>query len=224
MDVSDSTPDSPAFAPGEPVERFKPTAGAFVGWVGIMLAAVVALSLLVADPVLPTVRIALGLTFAGVLVWCTQLRPRLTAYALHLRLHGPLTDTYVPYIAVNQVALGQTLNVYVGRKRYVCVGIGRALGTEMRQRVRSRGTGSLFGPHRATDFALSGTSEVRDPAGAYASYVLDRVERLVASARIELDRSGGLPDEAFEVRRRPAVPEIVALVVTAGAFLATLLA
>ena len=207
----------------QPVERFRPTTGAVVGWVGIVMATLTGGWLLVADPGMSSLRIALGLMLAGVLVWATQLRPRVTAYPAHLRLHGPLSDTYVPYVAVNQVALGQTLSVYVGRKRYVCVGIGRPLGAEMRQRVRSRGSGSLFGPYRVTDFGLREVGEVRDPGGTYAAYVLERIERLVAAARSELDRSGGLPDEAFEVRRRPAAPELAALVGIGAALLASLL-
>jgi len=122
--------------------------------------------------------------------------------------------------------MGQVLNVRVGTRRYVCVGIGRSVGYEMRQRVRSQGQGlgaGGIGGNRSYEFAgREQTSEFRDSSKSYASFVLDRINDLVAAAHAEGDRAGA-ESERPQVRRRYAVPELVALVVTAVAFLVSLL-
>lgn len=206
-----------------PVERFRPTTGAFVGWAGIALAVLAIGFVAVAEHSVTGLRVACGAAFGAVLVWVTQLRPRATAYARLLRLHGSLRDVDIPYVLVNQVAMGQTLNVWVGRKRYVCVGIGRSIGMEMRQRVRSRGDGAGGMGNRSYQFAGRQETTVVDNAGTrYEAFVLDRINDLVAAARAEQDRGGpGEPDPA--VRHRLAVPEVVALTVTGLGFAVSLL-
>jgi hypothetical protein len=212
---------------GVPVERFKPTTGAFVGWTGIALAVLVIGYVALNEHSLSGLRLALGVAFGAVLVWSTQLRPRVTAYPRHLRLHGPVRDTFVPYLAINQVSMGQMLNVYVGRKRFVCVGIGRSIGYEMRQRVRSaqgQGGGGALGGNRSYQFAgRAETTEVRETGQTYAGFVLDRINELVAAARAGQEADGG-HEAVPPVHRRFAVPEVVALVVLGAAFLASLLA
>ncbi len=206
------------------MERFRPTTGAFVGWAGIALAVVAIGFVVVAEHSLTGVRLALGAAFGAVLVWVTQLRPRATAYARHLRLHGSVRDVDIPYLLVNQVSMGQTLNVWVGRKRYVCVGIGRSIGMEMRQRVRSRGDGAGgLGGNRSYQFAGRAETTVVDNAGTrYDGFVLDRINDLVAAARAEQARTGR-SEPHLQVRSRLAVPEIVGLTVTGLAFVASLL-
>jgi hypothetical protein len=211
---------------GQPVERFKPTTGAFAGWAGILLALAGIGYVVVEQRTLGGLRLALGAAFGAVLLWATQLRPRVTAYARHLRLHGPVRDTVVPYLAINEVTMGQVLNVRVGTRRYVCVGIGRSVGYEMRHRVRSQGQGQGaggIGGNRSYQFAgREQTSEFRDSSKSYATFVLDRINHLVAAAHAEGDRAGEEP-ALREVSRRYAVPELVALVVTGVAFLVSLL-
>jgi hypothetical protein len=207
-----------------PVERFKPTTGAFAGWAGIVLAVATIGYVVLDQHTRSGLRLALGAAFCGVLVWATQLRPRVTAYPRHLRMHGSVRDVLVPYLAINDVVMGQMLSVRVGTKRYVCVGIGRSIGYEMRQRVRSRGQGGgAIGGNQSYQFAgRAETTEVREPASSYAAFVLDRINDLVAAARSEAGR--GAPGQTVPaVRRRLAVPEVVALVVTGAAFVVSLL-
>lgn len=206
-----------------PVERFRPTTGGFVGWTGIALALAAIGFVVLVEHSLTGVRLGLGAAFGAVLVWATQLRPRATAYPRHLRLHGSVRDVDIPYLLVNQVSMGQTLNVWVGRRRYVCVGIGRSIGTEMRQRVRSRGDGAGgLGGNRSYEFVGRAETTFVDDAGTrYDGFVLDRINDLVAAARAEQERTGSEP--GLEVRRRVAVPEVVALTVTGVAFAASLL-
>jgi hypothetical protein len=209
--------------PGDdvPLERFKPTTGAVAGWFGIALAVAVVGYVVVAEHSLGGLRLALGAAFAGVLVWVTQIRPRATAYVGRIVLHGSVSDITVPYVAINQVTMGQTLNIWVGRKRYVCVGLGRAVGAEARQRMRARGSGDMLGLGRAAR-ALGEPTPVADAAAAYHVFVLDRITDLVTTARARADAADDGAPRA-EVVRRPAVPEIAALAVTGLGFLLSLL-
>jgi hypothetical protein len=207
----------------EPVERFKPTSGVYVGWSGIAVAVIIIGYVALRDHSVLGLQVALASAFGAVLVWVTQLRPRATAYRRELLLHGVLKDTFIPYVAIDEVTMGQTLNVYVGRRRFVCVGIGRSIGFEMRQRVRSHGQGGQLGGNRSYQFAgKTETTELRDSTTSYPTFVLDRINDLVAAARSEKDRQGAdtpLP----RVRSRYAVPELVAFVLTGAAFVATIL-
>jgi hypothetical protein len=222
--------DWPRTTPGdELVERFRPTTGMFVGWTGFVGCIAAIGYVAVARHSLGGLRFALACVLAALVIWVTQLRPRATAYASHLRLHGVLGDTDIPYLAINEVSLGQTLNVFVGRKRYLCVGIGRSVGMEMRQRVRSRGAGQgggEFAGNRSYQFAgKAETTQVRDQGGSYASFVLGRIEQLVAAARLERDQRVETGDdvEVPPVRRILARAEVGALAVATAAFVLSLL-
>jgi len=198
-----------------------------VGWVGVLACLAAIGYVVVARHSVGGLRVALGCALAAVVVYITQLRPRATAYASHLTLHGSLRDTVVPYLAINQVTLGQTLNVFVGRKRYLCVGIGRSVGMEMRQRVRAQGVGQVAGASRAYEFA--GRPQATRAGGhdaSYAVFVHQRIEQLVAAARLERDRHlerTGVDVDVPPVRHTPARVEVVALAVTAVGFALSLL-
>ena len=205
-----------------PVERFRPTSGTFLGWTGIALAVLAIGYAALEEHSANGLRLACGAAFVAVLVWSTQLRPRVTAGPRELRLHGPLRDTFVPYAAIDDVSMGQTLNVWAGGRRFVCVGIGRSIGFEMRQRVRSRGQVGLLWGNRSSDVAgPAETGEIHDAGTTYATFVLDRINDLVAAARSESRRDGG--QEPAQVRRQYAVPERVGLVATGVAFVVSLL-
>jgi hypothetical protein len=201
----------------EPIERFKPTTGAFVGWSGVVLAAGTVVYVLVDEHNRLGLRLGLAALFAGVVVWVTQLRPRVTAYPDTLLILGSIRDTHIPYVLIDEVAMAQTLNVWVGRKRYVCVGIGKSIGFEMRQRVRSQSGNTLFGS-RAYQF--TGKPEVggTERKTSYQVFVLDRITDLVAASKAR-----GLEGTHPEVRQQYAVPEIAALVVSGVAFVLSLL-
>jgi hypothetical protein len=203
----------------EPLERFKPTSGMFVGWLGVVLAVLVVIYVAVEARSLEGLRVALAALLAGVVVWMTQIRPRATAYRDHLVLHGSVRDVTVPYALIDDVVLGQTLNIWVGGKRLVCVGIGRSLGMDVRGKARSHGTG-LFGTGRVAgmDLTPGGTPPPRAPAVAYHEFVVDRIRDLVAASSRRPRGEGSLA-----VRRRWAVPELATLGVLAVALLIALL-
>jgi len=213
MDASTGRPGRQA-----PVEWFKPTNGLVVGWFGVALAVLAIGYAAVAEHSLLGLRIALGAAFVGVLVWVTQLRPRVTAHAETLTVHRPLSDVVLPYLAVDEVTMGQTLNIWSGGRRYVCVGIGKPIGFDTRQRMRAQRAGGQLGGNRAGE--LSGAGAGRFPAPTYQDFVLSRIGDLVAAARQQ-------PRDASErtpvARVRYAVPELLAIVLTGAGLLASLL-
>jgi hypothetical protein len=198
-----------------PIERFKPTNGLVAGWSGLALAVLVIVYVALADHSLLGLRVGLGAAFAGVLVWATQLRPRVTAYPDAMLMQGSIADLTIPYVLVDEVTMGQTLNVWAQGRRYVCVGIGRSLGYDVRQKFRGQRSGGLLGENRAAAFGAEDTP----PAGpSYQNFVLSRIHDLVAAARKDGSRS---PEAA--VRKAYAVPELVALALTGTAFVVSLL-
>lgn len=198
-----------------PVERFTPTNGLAAGWCGLVLAAAVIVYAALTEHSTLGLRLALGAALAGVLVWVTQLRPRVTALPDALLMHGSISDVTIPYVLVDEVTMGQTLNVWAGGRRYVCVGIGRSLGYDVRQKFRAQRSGGLLGENRAAGFGAEAT---RLTGPTYQSFVLSRILDLVAQAR-----RGGAPSSEPEVRKVYAVPELVGLAVTAAAFLVSLM-
>jgi hypothetical protein len=133
-------------------------------------------------------------------------------------LHGTVSDVVVPYLAVDEVTMGQTLNVWSGGRRYVCVGIGKPVGFDTRQRMRAQRAGGLLGGDRVSQ--ITGSDLPVDRSPTYQSFVLSRIGDLVAAARQQpRDPSAAVPP----VRRTYAVPEVAALVLTGAAFVVSLL-
>jgi hypothetical protein len=203
----------------EPVERFRATSGRLVG--SVSLAAVAALLGYAAVGMQSTtdLRLATGLVFLGVLVWVTQLRPRATAYSDVLHLQNSLRDATVPLVAVDGVTVRRTLNVWVGDRRYVCIGIG----TPLRQMVgvRSRGPSSLLGWDRLEAYTEEATPPLPDQsATSYPDYVETRIADLAEDARRRAALRPGTT--APPPRETWAWPEVVALAGTAVAFVLSL--
>jgi hypothetical protein len=205
------------------LERFKPTTGIFIGWAGMAVAAFALGYVALNVHTVGGLRIGLGAVFAAVVIWVSQLRPRVTAYTRDLHLKGPVRDARVPYVAIDEVTMGQTLNVWVGDQRFVCIGIGKSLGSDIRQRAKKESQGSLLGKSRTREFSdkadLAGLDQT---AMSYHTFVVTRIEELVDKAKRDQRFAGGTQEPA-EVRRLYAVPEIVALTVTGLAFVLSLL-
>lgn len=204
---------------GTPVQRFKPTSGAVTGWAGLAMAAVAIGYVALRVHSVPGLRVLLGAAFAAVLVWATQLRPRVTAYVDGLLIRGAFRDTLVPYRAVDEVTIGQTLSVWVGSRRYVCVGIGRSVARDARRRRRAQARGEGVGLIRGLAPSPAAEAAEDRARGTYQDFVLTRITDLVDRARAS-HRSG---EPVPGVQRRYAVPELAALVATGGGFLVTLL-
>ncbi len=153
------------------------------------------------------------------LIWLTQIRPRVTAYPRLLKMHGSLRDTYVPYVSIDEVSMGQTLNVWVGRRRYVCVGIGKSMGYEMRQRVRGQGSNSVTGGNRSYGFSGRPEGGAIEQRMSYQSFVLERIDDLLAHARRDRPPKSQQPP----VRQEFAPLEVAILLVTGVALVLSFL-
>src|SRR5690349_10196585 len=97
-------PASPVNPDDERVlERFKPTTGLFVGVVGLLIAAFTLGYVVLSVHTTVGLRLGLGAVFGAVVVWVSQLRPRVTAYTRDLHLKGSLRDARVPYVLIDEV-------------------------------------------------------------------------------------------------------------------------
>ncbi|MGZ4443085.1 MAG: hypothetical protein ACXVXC_07980 [Nocardioidaceae bacterium] len=200
------------------VERFKPTNGYVIGYVSLAVVVGGVVWIAVDDPTLAGLRIALGMLFAGVLIYATQIRPRAridTAGTLVLK--NTFRDTHVPLVLVDAAKVSQALVVYVGAKRYVCIGIGKPIRKELRRSRRS----TVFGGSRVSslvDFGEHAQAAAGERNVTYETWVAQRIEELAGNARKELH--GGTP--TGEVRRTVAWPELAAALVTGVLFVVTL--
>jgi hypothetical protein len=195
----------------QPVERFKPTGGQFVGYVGLAAAAVAVGYVALNVHTVTGLQVALGAVFLGVVVWVTQLRPRATAYPRHVVLKNSVRDAHVPLALVDEVSIGQTLNLWVGDRRYMCIGIGQSFREDLRARRRKE---NVSGGSRLTQLTLMAERASTDErAMSYQTFVVTRLEELVEQAKKEPG------DHPHAPRYVVAWPEVAVLVVTGLAFL-----
>jgi hypothetical protein len=199
-----------------PVERFKPTGGQFVGYAGLLAAAAAIGYVTLSVHTMTGLRVALGAIFFGTVVWLTQLRPRATAYPRHVVLRNSVRDAHVPYVLIDEISLSQTLNLWVGDVRYVCIGIGQSLREDMRARRRRA---DVTGGSRLSQLSLMAERASNDErAMSYQTFVVTRLEELVDQARRSTDR-----EPHASVQHRVAWPEVAVLVATGLAFVLSLL-
>lgn len=204
-----------------PVERFKPTSGQALGYVGLT-AAVLALGYVVWTVHTVTgLRIGLGAVFFGAVVWMTQVRPRATAYPRHVVLKNAVRDAHVPLAAVDEVALGQTLSLWVGDDRYTCIGIGNSIRQDLKTKRRAALDDADIGSSRLSELRRKADrANLDERAMSYQTFVVTRLEELVDQAKREHARAGRDPGEPRHVT---AWPEVVLLVTSGLAFVASFL-
>ena len=211
MATSQSSADRP-----RPVERFKPTGGQFVGYAGLVAAALALGYVVLFVHTVTGLRVALGAVFFGVVVWVTQVRPRATAYPRHVVLKNSVRDAHVPLAVVDEVAMAQMLNLWVGDQRYVCIGIGQSVREDLKARRRKQDV--TGGGSRLTQLTLMAERASTDErAMSYQTFVVTRLEELVEKAKREPAAEPHPP-----ARYVVAWPEVVAIVVTGLAFLVSL--
>jgi hypothetical protein len=203
--------------PARPVERFKPTNGFVLGYVGVLLAALTVGYVLVAVHTVVGLRVGLAAAFFGVVVWATQIRPRAAAYPETLLLKNAVRDFEVPLVLVDDVSVRQMLNVWVGDRRYVCIGIGESVRAMIKPKHGDQG--SMLGSSRWHEFAdRANRAAPEDTAMPYTTWVTTRIEELVEQAK------KARPEGYVEATARPRVawPALVALLVLGVAFLVSL--
>ncbi len=195
-----------------PVERFKPTGGQFAAYAGLLAAAIAFGYVVLSVHTTTGLQVALGAVFFGIVVWVTQVRPRATAYPRHVVLKNSVRDAHVPLARVDEVSLGQTLNLWVGDERYVCIGIGQSIREDLKSRRRKQDV--TGGGSRLTQLTLMAERASTDErAMSYQTFVVTRLEELVDQAKRETDA-----ESEPEPRHVVAWPEVAALVVTGLAF------
>ncbi|SDC12191.1 hypothetical protein [Nocardioides lianchengensis] len=186
------------------VERFRPTSGQVVGWIGLVLAAgAVLLGIVSGAP-----SVAAGALALGVLDWAAMLKPRVLVEGRWLVLRNMFETVRVPLAAIEELAIRQVLAVRAGERRYV----SPALGRSFRQVMRSN--------RQAPEPQPTGAS-----APSYPDFVEQRLRHLTEEART-LEGVGRYSDEqvalAAEVRREPAWLEIGLFAAAVVAFVVTL--
>ena len=204
----------------QPVERFKPTSGLFLGYVGVGVAVFVLGYVLVFERTLTGLQIALGAVFFGTLVYITQVRPRATAYPQHVVLRNSVRDAHVPLAAVDEVSMGQTLNVWVGGTRYVCIGIGNTLRSDYKARRRRMVDDSNLGTSRFSEMRRKADlANLDERAMTYQTFVITRLEELVDQAKREHGRRDVAPGRPHQV---VAWPEVALLSISGVLFVLSL--
>ena len=197
----------------QPVERFKATSGFFAGYTGLVFAVVTVGYVLLSVHTVTGLRVALGMTLFGLVTWVTQLRSRATAYPDHLLLKNSVRDVVIPLTLIDKVSVRQTLNVWVGERRYVCIGIGTSVRSIFKNRKHN--AAPPLGMSRMREFSEMAERAAPDQtAMAYEAFVVTRVDELVDAAKKKVDGEAGTAKDHYVY----AWPEITALVVTAVAF------
>jgi len=215
MTEAAATPSRP-----RPVERFKPTSGQMLGYAGLACA-VFALGY-VAWAVHSTtgLRIGLGAVFFGAVVWVTQVRPRATAYPGHVVLKNAVRDAHVPLAVVDEVAMGQTLSLWVGEARYTCIGIGNSMRQDIRTKRRASLDAADIGTSRYSELVQKANrANLDERAMSYQTFVVTRLEELIDQAKREHARQQTDPASP---RLVTAWPEVTVLIVSGLAFLGSL--
>lgn len=207
-------------APTQPVERFKPTSGQMMGYVGLAVAVFVVGYVAWAVHSTTGLRIGLGAVFFGAVVWVTQVRPRATAYPRHVVLKNAVRDAHVPLAAIDEVAMGQTLSLWVGEARYTCIGIGNSMRQDMKAKRRAGLDAADIGTSRYSELVQrANRANLDERAMSYQTFVVTRLEELVDQAKREHARQQTDPaSPRFVV----AWPEVIVLVVSGLAFAGSL--
>jgi len=215
MSSASHTPARP-----RPVERFAPTSGLFLGWFGIAACAVAIVWVALTAHTTTGLQVGLGAVVFGLVVWTTQLRPRALAYDDHLLLRNAVRDVRVPMTAIDDVRVTQSLQVWTGERRHVCIGIGHSVRQQLK--VRRNRRQQLLSPSRWQAFSEAADRAAPDQtAMSYATFVETRITELVEAARKETRSENAT---AADVRRSWAWPELTALAVAAVALLVSVIA
>ena len=214
------TPSGEDTLNSRPVQKFKPTSGLVVGYTGLVFVCTVVIYVALRVHTVTGLQVALGALIGGLLIWMTQLRSRATVYADRLLLKNSLRDAVIPLVLIEEVSVRQTLNVWVGDQRYMCLGIGSSLRSIFKE-SRNQGGSTMLGSSRMHEFSEMANRAAPDQSAmSYEAFVVTRIEELVAEAKKAAAARGTTDD--LRPTFRYAWPEIVALGVLGAAFVASL--
>ena len=178
-------------------ETFTPTSGRVLGLVAVAVGLGVAAVGLLDGRGVSWPTVAAGSLFAAA-AWASLLRPRVAIEDDALVLRGMVDTVRLPLAAVEDVVVRQVLAVRVGDKRFTSPAVGRP------RRQLSKDDAGAGGSRAAEAVDLA--------AGVF---VQERIRSRAANARDTRGIRVASPEQlalAADVRRVPAVPEIVWLV------------
>jgi hypothetical protein len=169
------------------VERFSPTVGRWMGVFGagcLLLAAL--LTAWLGQSASAFVACAV-LLWGALVVHVALIRPTVHAYDDHLLLRNMLRDTEVPWHLIEDVAVRQTTQVYVGATVHHGIAIGQSVRQMVKQQHRERldSSGGMLGMGRLAALADERTLEhAASTAASYPTYVETRLSELAAQQKV----------------------------------------
>lgn len=204
-----------------PEQRYGPTSGSVIGFLGLGTCAVIVGMAVLDHPTTTSIRVAIAAVGIAILVWAYLLRPRIIVEAggSTLVLRNPLSSWHIPLAAVRVVGVKTVTTVKTEDRRFDAV----AVGYSMRKVVRGRtapASGSMpgtLGGSIAVPSAGRGPEPARDPRLADLEIQALMPDRILAAA--DRARALGFPETPIE--RSYAVPEIVLLGLTVLALVAS---
>jgi hypothetical protein len=198
------------------VERFSPTVGRWMGVFGAACLLLAALLTAWLGQSASAVVACVVLLWGALVVHIALIRPTVHAYDDHLLLRNMLRDTEVPWHLIEDVAVRQTTQVYVGPAIHHGIAIGRSARQMVRQHHRERldGSGAMLGMGRLAALADQRTLEhSASTAASYPTYVETRLAELAGQQKVA-------SRERARLRQRPPTKNVLALAVaTAGMLL-----
>jgi hypothetical protein len=213
----------------EDVQRFRPTNGRAMGFLGVALCVGVAAVFITSAGTGTAVTATLACAFAALLVWTAMLRPTVSASSGELRMRTMFETVEIPLASIDTVLVRRYLLIRAGGRKYICPAISRSLRKTVRAEMKwGGGGGNLLMPGAALDGG--GRSPLAQETGAdremaYPDFVEQQIQQLARNDRerrgIE-ERSEEEYELASQAVRRPALPEIIGLVVLAVAFAVSL--
>jgi hypothetical protein len=213
--------------PAGEIQRFRPTNGRVMGFLGLALCGFVAVLFIAYEPPGVAVPGVIGCGFAALLVWLAMLRPGVAASTTHLQMRTLFETVSIPLASVQTVVVRRYLLVRSGGRKYICPAISRPLRRTVRSEMRWAGGRQLLQPG-VTEEQLTGGSlqtDVTEQGLSYPDFVEQRIAQLAADDRARRgieERSEEEYELGSQVERRTAWVEIGALALLAVAFVLAL--
>ncbi|MFY0405921.1 hypothetical protein [Solicola sp. PLA-1-18] len=203
--------------PPEVLERFTPTAGRWVGVVGLVVLALIAAAVVSAGLDRATVLVLAVVALLAVLTYAALVRPTVHARRDHLLIRNAWTSVRIPWRAVTDVDVRQTLQVSAGDKTHHAIAIGKSARKILRgNQPGAAGPGGAFGSSSSREFATRPTLEGSEVVGTdYADYVVLKVQTYASTHRSTPEplHEAGPHDAVVRTVHWPLVVAPVALLV-----------
>lgn len=189
------------------LERFRPTAGRWLGIVGIAIMIAIGTTVASTGFDADTIFVLSLLALLISLSWAALIRPSLSAFYDHLLIKNIWSDLQIPWRLITDVDVRQTLQVYAGAERYHSIAVGKSVRKNLRpghgRGGASAAESALLGTTTTSSLNERPTLEGISSVGTiYADYVAIKVQTFAAAQR-------DLGGEVTEVTRTWSWPTII---------------